>query len=75
MILCFPSGEVEAYAAATVVMARPAVVVGRKAVEEAMSNGFYPVVDQELDVFAIPSVEGKCAMTMPFFSIATAYWS
>lgn len=39
-------------------MSRPAVVKGVKAVEHALEEGQYPVVDKNVDVFAIPSAEG-----------------
>ena len=37
----------------------PAVVTGEKAVEAALLEGFYPVVDRTVDIFAIPSTTGK----------------
>ena len=43
---------------ATPYSSRPAVVVGEKAVEAAISDGLYPVIDKTIDVFAVPSAEG-----------------
>ena len=41
---------------------RPAVVFGEKAVEEAVIDGCFPVVDKQVDVFAVPCVEGKLVL-------------
>ena len=54
-------------------MAKPAVVTGERAVEEAISHGFYPVVDHGFDTFAIPGVGGEakpgiCTCTVCLFS-------
>ena len=43
----------------TVAVSLPAVVSGEKAVEAALMEGFYPVVDRTVDIFAIPSTTGK----------------
>ena len=37
----------------------PAVVDGEQAVEAALSDGKFPVVDKSVDVFAVPSSPGK----------------
>ena len=44
---------------ATPITYRPAVVSGEKAVEIAKTDGYFPVIDKEIDVFAIPSTTGK----------------
>ena len=35
------------------------MVNGEKAMEEAISDGFYPVINKDNDIFAIPSLQGK----------------
>ena len=40
------------------------VVSGDKAVEVALSEGFFPVVNKESDIFAVPSVSGKCLFSV-----------
>ena len=37
----------------------PAVVCGTKAVEAALLEGLFPVVDKMVDVFAVPSCPGE----------------
>ena len=44
---------------ATAYTYQPAVVEGEKAVEAALSEGLYPVIDKTVDVFAIPGVTGN----------------
>ena len=39
-------------------MFRPAVVEGERAVEAALSDGMFPVIDKTVDVFAVPSAAG-----------------
>ena len=43
---------------ATTTMSHPVVVKGSKAVEHALLEGQCPVVDQNVDVFAIASAKG-----------------
>lgn len=45
--------------AAAAAFTKPAVVEGRKELEEALTEGFFPVVDKSIDVFAMPSAPGE----------------
>lgn len=50
------SSDIEGAAAPQVF--HPAVVEGEKAVQAALSEGLFPVLDKTIDVFAVPSSEG-----------------
>lgn len=52
----FRSAAEEATAAQEIF--RPAVVEGESALEAALSDGMFPVVDKAVDVFAVPSAPG-----------------
>lgn len=39
---------------------RPAIVKGENAVEQALSEGYYPVLNRDIDVFAFKSSSGTC---------------
>ena len=54
---------------ATAYTCQPAVVEGVKAMEAALSDGMFPVIDKTVDVFAIPCVPGN-AITFASHCIA-----
>lgn len=56
-MLVTPTDEV---AGAVAYTSKPAVVDGEKAVEAALAEGLFPIIDKSVDVFAVPSAEGTC---------------
>lgn len=56
-MLVTPIDEV---AGAVAYTSKPAVVDGEKAVEAALAEGLFPIIDKSVDVFAVPSAEGTC---------------
>jgi len=54
-VLVTPTDEV---AGAVAYTSKPAVVDGEKAVEAALAEGLFPIIDKSVDVFAVPSAEG-----------------
>ena len=45
-------------AGAVAYVSKPAVVDGDKAVEAALTEGMFPIIDKTIDVFAVPSTDG-----------------
>ena len=45
-------------AGAVAYVSKPAVVDGEKAVEAALTEGMFPIIDKTIDVFAVPSTDG-----------------
>lgn len=54
----------------------PAIVEGEKAVEQALSEGYFPVLNREIDVFAFPSSTGRvCLYTRLYVCICVTIHS
>ena len=45
-------------AGAVAYISKPVVVDGEKAVEVALAEGMFPIIDKSIDVFAVPSTDG-----------------
>ena len=60
-------------AGAVAYISKPAVVDGEKAVEAALAEGLFPIIDKTVDVFAVPSAEGTSLSLASFPGSSPAF--